>query len=156
MAGGRYPQWEQLPVPRDGLISTRTGREGKDHPLLVDDNSDDAASALPSSKDPRVFHAKDGWEGRQARQRLPDLIILDLTMPEMDGFSVLEELRFDARTKKIPVIVVSAKDITSEELQRLNGNIEGLYQKGSIPVRAFVNQVVEVVEQKGKSEDKEK
>ena len=77
-------------------------------------------------------------------------------MPEMDGFSVLEELKFDGRTKKIPVIVVSAKDITAEELQRLNGYIEGLYQKGSIPVRAFVNQVVEVIEQKGRAEEKDK
>lgn len=152
---------EQLPVPRDGLISALENLDEKTKTiLLVDDNSDDALLIrrfLEARKSYRVFHAKDGWEGlTQARQRLPDLIILDLTMPEMDGFSVLEELRFDARTKKIPVIVVSAKDITSEELQRLNGNIEGLYQKGSIPVRAFVNQVVEVVEQKGKSEDKEK
>jgi hypothetical protein len=50
--------------------------------------------------------------------------------------------------------VVSAKDISEIDLQRLNGYIEGLYQKGSIPVRAFVNQVVEVIEQKGKLEEK--
>jgi threonine synthase len=152
---------QQLPVPRDGLISALENLDEKTKTvLLVDDNSDDALLVrrfLEARKSYRVFHAKDGWEGlTQARQRLPDLIILDLTMPEMDGFSVLEELKFDARTKKIPVIVVSAKDITAEDLQRLNGYIEGLYQKGSIPVRAFVNQVVDVIEQKGKPEDKEK
>ncbi len=152
---------QQLPVPHEGLISALENLDEKTKTiLLVDDNSDDALLIrrfLEARKAYRVFHARDGWEGlTQARQRLPDLIILDLTMPEMDGFSVLEELKFDPRTKKIPVIVVSAKDITAEELQRLNGYIEGLYQKGSIPVRAFVNQVVEVVEQKGKAEDKDK
>lgn len=152
---------KQLPVPREGLISALENLDEKTKTvLLVDDNSDDALLIrrfLEARKSYRVFHARDGWEGlTQARQRLPDLIILDLTMPEMDGFSVLEELKFDPRTKKIPVIVVSAKDITAEELQRLNGYIEGLYQKGSIPVRAFVNQVVEVIEQKGRSEDKDK
>lgn len=152
---------QQLPVPREGLVSALENLDEKTKTiLLVDDNSDDATLVrrfLEARKSYRVFHAKDGWEGlTQARQRLPDLIILDLTMPEMDGFSVLEELKFDTRTRKIPVIVVSAKDITAEELQRLNGYIEGLYQKGSIPVRAFVNQVVEVIEQKGRSEDRDK
>jgi len=151
---------QHLPVPREGLISALENLDEKTKTiLLVDDNSDDALLIrrfLEARKSYRVFHAKDGWEGlTQARQRLPDLIILDLTMPEMDGFSVMEELKLDQRTKKIPVIVVSAKDITAEEQERLNGSIEGLYQKGSIPVRAFVNQVVEVIEQKGRSEDKE-
>lgn len=151
---------EHLPVPREGLVSALENLDEKTKTiLLVDDNSDDALLIrrfLEARKSYRVFHAKDGWEGlTEARQRLPDLIVLDLTMPEMDGFSVIEELKFDPRTKKIPVIVVSAKDITAEEHQRLNGYIEGLYQKGSIPVRAFVNQVVEVIEQKTPSEDKE-
>ncbi len=151
---------KQAPVPREGLVSALENLDEKTTTvLIVDDNSDDALLIrrfLESRKSYRVFHAGDGWEGlTMARQRLPDLIVLDLTMPEMDGFSVIEELKFDPRTKKIPVIVVSAKDISEQELQRLNGHIEGLYQKGSIPVRAFVNQVVEVIEQKGRLEDKQ-
>ena len=54
----------------------------------------------------------------------------------------------DPRTKSVPVIVVSAKDITEEEFQRLKGQTEAIYQKGSMPARDFVNQVVEVIEQK--------
>ncbi len=145
-------------MPREGLISALENLDEKTKTvLLVDDNSDDALLIrrfLEARKSYRVFHARDGREGLiQASQRLPDLIVLDLTMPEMDGFSVIEGLRSDARTMKIPVIVVSAKDISEEDQNRLQGNIEGLYQKGSIPVRAFVNQVVEVIEQKGKPED---
>lgn len=120
--------------------------------LVIDDNPDDAhliRRFLEARKSYRVFHAKDSWEGLvQARQRLPDLIILDMMMPEIDGFGVLEELKLDRRTQRIPVIVVSAKDMTEEDRRRLNGYIKAVYQKGSLPPREFVDQVVEVVELK--------
>lgn len=83
-----------------------------------------------------------------ARQKLPDLIITDLTMPGIDGFGLVEELKLDPRTRAIPVVVVSAKDITPEERKRLNGHIEAVYQKGSIPPRKFVDQVIQVIEEK--------
>jgi CheY-like chemotaxis protein len=102
---------------------------------------------LEARKKYRVFDALDGMDGlSQAKQRLPDLIIMDLMMPNLDGFSVLEELKLDQRTRAIPVIVVSAKDLTDEEQRRLQGNIEAVYQKGSLPPRSFVEQVVEVLE----------
>jgi threonine synthase len=62
----------------------------------------------------------------------------------------LEGLKSDPRTQNIPVIVVSAKDITEAEWARLHGQIEGIYQKGSLPPIEFVDQVVEVIEQKTK------
>jgi threonine synthase len=109
--------------------------------LIIDDNPNDVLLIrrfLEGRKQYRVFDASDGWDGlSQARQRRPDLIILDLTMPNMDGFGVLEELKMDPRTKSIPVIIVSAKDITEEELQRLKGQTEAIYQKGSMPARDF-------------------
>jgi threonine synthase len=124
---------------------------------LVDDNSDDALlirRLLEARKQYRVYHAKDGWEGlAQARQKLPDLIVTDLTMPGIDGFGLVEELKLDPRTKNIPIVVVSAKDITDEERKRLSGHIEALYQKGSLPARKFVEQVVHVIEE-DKSGDK--
>ena len=55
-------------------------------------------------------------------------------MPNLDGFGLVEELRRDPRTREIPVVVVSAKDITPEERRRLNGHIEAVYQKGSLPI----------------------
>ena len=71
------------------------------------------------------------------------------------SFAVLEGLKADPRTQNIPVIVVSAKDITEAEWQRLHGQIEGLYQKGSLPPMEFVDQVVEVIEQKSTKGDAE-
>ena len=117
--------------------------------LVIDDNPDDAAlikRILETQKPYRVFEAREGWDGlAQARQRLPDLIILDLMLPQLDGFGVLEELKLDKRTRHIPIIIVSAKDISAEERQRLHGQIEAIYQKGTLPPRAFVDQVVEVL-----------
>jgi hypothetical protein len=60
----------------------------------------------------------------------------------------LEELKLDKRTEHIPVVVVSAKDISREDRQRFSGQVAGVYQKGSLPPRAFADQVVEVLEQK--------
>lgn len=65
-----------------------------------------------------------------AKRELPDLIILDLMMPEVDGFSVLDALKQDPQTAEIPVIVVTAKELTSEEKARLQGRIHALMQKG--------------------------
>ena len=143
----------QAPAPREGLQAALENLDERTTAvLLIDDNPDDALlirRLLEGKKAYRVLHAKDGWEGlAMARQSLPDLIITDLTMPGIDGFGLVEELKLDPRTKDIPVVVVSAKDITPKERKRLNGHIEALYQKGSLPPRKFVEQVIHTIEDK--------
>jgi threonine synthase len=122
--------------------------------LIIDDNPDDALLIrrfLEARKSYRVYHSNDPRVGlEQAKELSPGLIVLDLTMPGMDGFSVIEELKSDRRTEQIPVIVVSAKDITIKDRERLNGHIQALYQKGSLPPREFVDKVVMVIESKPK------
>lgn len=147
----------QTPAPREGLQAALENLDEKATTvLLIDDNPDDALlirRILEARKSYRVFHAKDGWEGlSMARQRLPDLIVSDLTMPGIDGFGLVEELKLDPRTAHIPIVVVSAKDITEEERQRLNGHIQALYQKGSLTPRKFVEQVVQTIEEEKNGE----
>lgn len=149
---------DQSPAPREGLQAALENLDEKTKTvLLVDDNSDDALlirRILEGRKSYRVFHAKDGWEGlSMARQKLPDLIVSDLTMPGIDGFGLVEELKLDPRTKDIPVVVVSAKDITPEERKRLNGHIQAVYQKGSLPTRKFVDQVITVLEESNEKQE---
>ena len=144
---------DQSPAPREGLQAALENLDEKTTTvLLIDDNADDALliqRLLEGKKAYRVLHAKDGWEGlAKARQSLPDLIVTDLTMPGIDGFGLVEELKLDPRTKEIPIVVVSAKDITTEERKRLNGHIEAVYQKGSLPPRKFVDQVIHTIEDK--------
>ena len=82
---------------------------------------------------------QDGWQvaeaenGRVALARLtesrPDIVVLDLMMPEMNGFEFLVEMRSRAEWREIPVLVVTAKDLTEEERARLNGEVERVLQK---------------------------
>ncbi len=151
---------DQTPAPREGLISALENLDEKTtNVLLVDDNEDDAMlirRLLEARKEYRVHHARDGWDGlAQARQTLPDLIVTDLMMPGVDGFGLVEELRLDPRTRDIPIVVVSAKDITPEERKRLNGHIEAVYQKGSLPPRKFVDRVIQVIEEDRAGAEKE-
>jgi CheY-like chemotaxis protein len=84
---------------------------------------------------------KDGWQvtlanhGRRGLEHLaagmPDIILLDLMMPEMDGFEFMEELRQREEGKKVPVIVITAKDLTEEDRRRLNGQVVRIIQKGA-------------------------
>ncbi|MCS6994004.1 MAG: threonine synthase [Anaerolineales bacterium] len=147
----------QSPAPREGLQAALENLDEKATTvLLIDDNDDDSLlirRILEARKSYRVFRARDGWEGlSMARQKLPDLIISDLTMPGIDGFGLVEELKLDPRTAHIPIVVVSAKDITPEERQRLNGHIQALYQKGSLTPRKFVEQVVQTIEEEKNGE----
>jgi threonine synthase len=145
----------QAPAPREGLQAALENLDEKATTvLLIDDNDDDALlirRLLEAHKAYRVYHARDGWEGlSMARQKLPDLIVTDLMMPGIDGFGLVEELKLDPRTRDIPVIVVSAKDITPEERKRLNGHIQAVFQKSSMPPRKFVEQMVQVIEEERK------
>lgn len=147
----------QAPAPREGLQAALENLDEKATTvLLIDDNDDDSLlirRILEARKSYRVFRARDGWEGlSMARQKLPDLIISDLTMPGIDGFGLVEELKLDPRTAHIPIVVVSAKDITPEERQRLNGHIQALYQKGSLTPRKFVETVVQTIEEEKNGE----
>jgi signal transduction histidine kinase/CheY-like chemotaxis protein len=82
---------------------------------------------------------KSGWKvieaenGRVALQRLSDqpadLIIVDLMMPEMDGFDLVDALRRDRERHSTPIVVMTAKDITEEERQRLNGSVRQVLRK---------------------------
>jgi threonine synthase len=79
-----------------------------------------------------VFLARDGVEGvALVREKRPNLVVTDLMMPNMDGFGVIDTLKADPELCNIPVIVLTAKELTVSERDRLNGQVEMLLQKGS-------------------------
>lgn len=94
-----------------------------------------------------LFEAEDGISALTLiQQEKPDLVILDLMMPEMDGFSVLDALRKDPETASIPVIVVTAAELTNEEKKRLEGQIQSLMQKGDFMSDELLEEVRSLIE----------
>jgi CheY-like chemotaxis protein len=65
------------------------------------------------------------------RDRTPTVILLDLMMPEMDGFEFVSHLKQDQSLRPIPVVVVTAKDLTEDDRRRLNGQVIRVLQKGA-------------------------
>ena len=101
--------------------------------LLVEDDA-------PTREMMHTLLTREGWQveeaanGQVALDRLvgpcPDLILLDLMMPEMDGFEFARRLRERPEWRQIPIVVLTAKDLTADDRQRLNGDVEKIMQKG--------------------------
>jgi threonine synthase len=105
------------------------------HIVIVEDNPDAALllrRILQTRGDFQIREAHSGKDGLELIRLIqPDLIMLDLMMPDVDGFSVLDNLKTDEELKNIPVIVITAKELSSQERKRLHGRIQMLLQKGS-------------------------
>lgn len=87
--------------------------------------------------------AKGGREALEyVKHTIPDGIILDLMMPEMDGFEALEQIRSKENTANIPVVILTAKDLTRKDLSRLSANnVQQLIQKGDINSKALLQKI---------------
>jgi len=101
--------------------------------------------------------ARQGWSVTEAQnglvaldrvqQAVPGLILLDLMMPEMDGFEFLAELRQNEAWQTIPVVVLTSKDLAPEERALLSGKVERILQKGAYSRDALLHEVRRIVAQ---------
>jgi CheY-like chemotaxis protein len=69
------------------------------------------------------------------------LILLDLMMPEMDGFEFMRQLRQRENCRRVPVVVITAKDLADEDRRRLGGEVARILQKGTLSMEEMVAQV---------------
>jgi len=98
-----------------------------------------------------VLRAPGGREGIElARRFRPDLIALDLEMPEVNGFEVVEALKDDASTAQIPIVVVTAKDLTTQDRKRLNGHILEIVGKAEFDHGRFMGEVQRALSRPGR------
>jgi CheY-like chemotaxis protein len=89
-----------------------------------------------------ILRAYGGREAIEAaRRELPDLIVLDLMMPEVNGFDVVSALIEDPATAAIPVIVVTAKNIAVEDRAKLNGYVMAIMEKADFDADRFIAEV---------------
>ena len=138
---------ETTPTPQEGLLSALNNVTPNRFPrVVVVDDTPEARRLirriLQSQGDFEISEATNGREALElvAKER-PDLIILDLMMPEVDGFAVLDSLRSQPETANIPVIVATAKELTVDEKSRLQGQIQSLMLKGDFLNDEFLEEV---------------
>ncbi|MGC9521973.1 MAG: pyridoxal-phosphate dependent enzyme [Anaerolineae bacterium] len=137
--------------PAEGLAATLEELDERiTTVVIIDDNPQDSRLMrrfLNNYRRYRVFEANTSKDGLDlVRQRQPDVVLLDLMMPELDGFAVLDAIKADPRTARIPVVIVSAKTLDPEGRQRLEAYAESVWQKGSFSVRDLASHVVQLVE----------
>jgi signal transduction histidine kinase/CheY-like chemotaxis protein len=117
--------------------------------LVIDDKADDILliRRMLEAHNYQIIEASNGKDGLDLVQsRTPDLIILDLSMPEMDGFAVVEALKIDEDTRDIPIVIVSAKQPTQAEHESLTGQVEVLLHKGIFTESELVQVVSQALE----------
>ena len=135
--------------PREGIVAalTQIDQSQMRNVLIIDDQADARRLIRRLLEAQGTFLVDEAESGPVAlqlvKQSVPDLIILDLMMPEMDGFALLDLLRAQMPTQDIPIVVVTAKELTSAEWKRLDGHIEQLMTKGDF----FVEELIEEIEQ---------
>jgi signal transduction histidine kinase/DNA-binding response OmpR family regulator len=114
-----------------GVLRSICRSEGRD--VLVVDDDDTMRAGLRRALGEAGWQVTEAENGRVALARLaesrPDVIVVDLMMPEMDGFDLLDALRSNVGWREIPVLVLTAKDLTDEDRARLNVGIERILQK---------------------------
>jgi CheY-like chemotaxis protein len=132
------------PIDRDRLLVVLQ-RYRRDRPVLVVDDDPDVRLLLRRMLERAEYAVAEAEHGRAALARLaeltPELILLDLMMPEMDGFEFLDELRRRPAGRSIPVVVFTAKELTPEDRRRLSGSVERTLEKGSVTREALLAEV---------------
>jgi CheY-like chemotaxis protein len=139
------------PVQRESLLATlrratfaANGANGRPRVLAIDDDpmALELIEAVLGPAGYQVLKAPGGQQGLAAAKiEHPGLVIVDLLMPEMDGFAVVEQLRADPQTSGIPIVILTSRTMDPSEHERLNGQISHLARKGAFDRTQFVELV---------------
>ena len=118
--------------------------------VLAIDDDPKAIELLAAALEPegfQVLRSHGGEEGLAiAESQHPDIIILDLLMPGLNGFEVLDRLEKSSTTEKPPVLIFSVKDLTPDEKERLKGRIARFAQKQEYTPQRLVGLVRDVLQ----------
>jgi len=136
------------PIERDRLV-TVLKQHRRDRPVLVVDDDAGLRQLLRRMLEPEGYAIAEAENGRVALERLrdvsPSVILLDLMMPEMDGFEFVAELRRHEAWRAIPVVVITARDLSRDDHERLNGYVQKILQKGEHGRDQLLSEVRELV-----------
>jgi CheY-like chemotaxis protein/anti-sigma regulatory factor (Ser/Thr protein kinase) len=136
------------PLDRDRLVEV-IRRHRPERPVLVVDDDPELRGLIRrvlEREGHSVMEAENGMIGlARARERQPGLVLLDLIMPAMDGFDFLEAFRGQEAWRAVPVVVVTARDLTIEDRARLSGSVERVLHKGAQGGEPLLREIRELV-----------
>jgi PAS domain S-box-containing protein len=139
------------PVDRErlvGVLNKFAARQAAGPVLVVEDDAD-TRQAVRRAVEAEGWRVTEAENGRAALDRVaaapPAVILLDLMMPEMDGFEFLSELRKRPGGEELPVVVLTAKELTAADRSRLNGHVERVLQKGAFSPDTMLKEVRRLV-----------
>lgn len=140
-------------MPQEMLKAVRKQNANREQSILI---VEDEASAREVLRDTLI---RDGWKVREACDGKaglmevtldpPQLILLDLMMPGMDGFEFAARLRATEQWRSIPIVVVTARDLDEAEWEQLAGSVEKILQKGSYSREDLLREVRGLTRAKG-------
>jgi signal transduction histidine kinase/CheY-like chemotaxis protein len=139
------------PIERGRLVQLleRYAPAGLERRALVVDDEPDNREMLRRTLEKERWQVSEAENGRVALERIaeecPALILLDLMMPVMDGFEFVMELRKVEAWRGIPIVVVTARDLSEDDRRRLNGEVVGLIEKGGMDRESLLTQLREQV-----------
>ncbi len=138
------------PIDRDRLVAALRSLCRRAGRVLVVEDDEIMRAVIRQALEREGWSVVQAENGRVALERLaearPDAIVLDLMMPEIDGFEFLAELRSQPECRDIPVLVVTAKDLTDEDHRRLNGCVERIIEKRAYARDDLLRELREVLD----------
>jgi CheY-like chemotaxis protein len=135
-----------------GVIAKHAGQPNAEVLVVEDDPaSSDMLSRLLQKEKLGVLTAENGSAALEVlATKRPSLILLDLMMPVMDGFEFLRIVKTEPQLAGIPIVVVTAKDLTATDRERLDGSVQAIIQKGAIERDKLLREVCAMVAKTGK------
>jgi len=138
------------PVNKDVLIAeiNKVGGPAPYDVMVVDDNELDRQEMVRiiGQGGMKPVAAEGGTKCMEMlKKSIPDVLVLDLLMPDMNGFEVLERVRSDPRSRSLPVIVVTAKDLTAEDRIKLAGNVTSILAKSGITSTVLLEEIKKIL-----------
>jgi CheY-like chemotaxis protein len=142
------------PVKRAELVGSLkeiTSKLRFENPMvLIVDDDENTVELLNSMIEPEDFEVTKAYGGKEGLQKLfseqqPDILILDLMMPEISGLDIISRMRADARTKDIPLIVCTSGEFTEKNIDELNGELKehfiSIMKKGTFGRKELINRI---------------
>ncbi|WP_410508020.1 response regulator [Methanosarcina hadiensis] len=155
------------PVKRTELLNslkeiTNTFKFEEPRVLIIDDD-ENAVELLSSMIEPEGFEVTKAYSGPEGQEKLfseqkPDILILDLLMPDVSGFEIISRMKADEKTKNIPLIICTAAEFTEKNIEELNGELRGslisIMKKGTFGRKELINRIKQLAMLKRRDDER--